>query len=166
MAGLPVLSVDLGPGVRAAFTRRSGGVSTGPWQGLNLGAHVGDDPGPVRRNRALLAGWAGAPVHFGRQVHGTTGASGSSSPGPPSGGSASPQQPGPPPASSRPVTDVRDGAVVHYVRGSGLPITFRYYIRAESAGRVMALPAIAEVLRRPDERGHSDALRIEVQAQP
>jgi uncharacterized protein YfaS (alpha-2-macroglobulin family) len=67
---------------------------------------------------------------------------------------------------SRGISEVRDGAVVHYVRGSGLPITFRYYIRAESAGRVMALPAIAEVLRRPDERGHSDALRIEVQAKP
>jgi len=55
------------------------------------------------------------------------------------------------------VSEVRDGAVIHYVRGNGLPITFRYYIRAESSGKVTALPATAEVLRRPDERGNSDA---------
>jgi hypothetical protein len=53
---------------------------------------------------------------------------------------------------------------VHYVRGNGLPLTFRYYLRAESAGRVTALPVTAEVLRRPDERGHSDSQRIEVQS--
>ncbi len=58
--------------------------------------------------------------------------------------------------------EVRDGAVIHYVRGNGLPITFRYYIRAESAGKVTALPATAEVLRRPDERGNSDAQVLEV----
>lgn len=62
------------------------------------------------------------------------------------------------------LSEVRDGAVVHYVRGNGLPLTFRYYMRAESEGRVTALPASAEVLRRPAERGHSDALRIEVRA--
>ncbi|BCM91406.1 hypothetical protein IAD21_03278 [Abditibacteriota bacterium] len=58
--------------------------------------------------------------------------------------------------------EVRDGAIIHYVRGNGLPITFRYYIRAESAGKVTALPATAEVLRRPDERGNSDAQVLEV----
>ena len=68
---LPVLAVDLGPGVRAGFTTRAGGVSQGPWAGLDLGVAVGDEPGAVRHNRALLAGWAGAPVRFGRQVHGT-----------------------------------------------------------------------------------------------
>ena len=60
--------------------------------------------------------------------------------------------------------EVRDGAVIHYVRGSGLPITFRYYIRAESGGKVTALPATAEVLRRPDERGNSDAQVLEVRS--
>jgi uncharacterized protein YfaS (alpha-2-macroglobulin family) len=60
--------------------------------------------------------------------------------------------------------EVRDGAVVHYVRGNGLPLTFRYYMRAESEGSVTALPASAEVLRRPSERGHSDAIRFEVKA--
>ena len=40
--------------VRAAFTLRGGGVSQGDYAGLNLGAHVGDDPQAVARNRALL----------------------------------------------------------------------------------------------------------------
>jgi len=57
---------------------------------------------------------------------------------------------------------VRDGAVIHFVRGEGLPITFRYYLRAESSGKVTALPATAEVLRRPDERGNSDAQVLDV----
>jgi YfiH family protein len=68
---LPVDQVDLGPGVRAGFTSRAGGVSVGPWSGLDLGLHVGDDPDLVRRNRALLEEWVGAPVRFPRQVHGT-----------------------------------------------------------------------------------------------
>ncbi len=66
-----VIDADLGPGVRAGFTTRRGGVSEGPWQGLDLALHVGDDDAAVARNRALLAGWAGAPVRFGHQVHGT-----------------------------------------------------------------------------------------------
>jgi YfiH family protein len=69
--GIAVVTADLGPGVRAGFTTRAGGVSTGAWQGLDLGLHVGDDPDAVRRNRERLAAWAGAPVCFGRQVHGT-----------------------------------------------------------------------------------------------
>jgi YfiH family protein len=68
---LPVEQVDLGPGVRAGFTSRAGGVSVGAWSGLDLALHVGDDPDLVRRNRALLEEWAGAPVRFPRQVHGT-----------------------------------------------------------------------------------------------
>jgi hypothetical protein len=63
--------VDLGPGIRAGFTSRAGGVSVGSWEGLDLGHHVGDDPVAVARNRALLAAWAGGPVRFGNQVHGT-----------------------------------------------------------------------------------------------
>ena len=69
---VPVLAVDLGAGVRAGFTTRAGGVSQGPWAGLDLGLAVGDEPGAVLQNRARLARWAGAPVRFGRQVHGTT----------------------------------------------------------------------------------------------
>jgi YfiH family protein len=69
---IEVLPADLGAGVLAGFTRRSGGVSSGPYAGLNLGLHVGDDAGDVAANRALLEAWAGAPVVFPRQVHGTT----------------------------------------------------------------------------------------------
>lgn len=65
-----MLAVDLGPGVRAGFTNRSGGCSTGDRAGLNVALHVGDDPGHVAENRRGLAAWVGAPVVFGRQVHG------------------------------------------------------------------------------------------------
>ncbi len=43
-----------GPGVLAAVTTRHGGTSTGPYRGLNLGYHVGDDPDRVADNRRLL----------------------------------------------------------------------------------------------------------------
>ena len=38
-------------GVRIAFTERSGGVSEPPYDSLNLGLHVNDDPESVRENR-------------------------------------------------------------------------------------------------------------------
>lgn len=63
--------VDLGPGVLAGFTTRTGGASVGVWRGLNLGSRVGDDPGAVATNRRALAGLLGAPVVLPRQVHGT-----------------------------------------------------------------------------------------------
>ena len=40
--------------LRAGFTARAGGVSTGSYAGLNLGFHVGDDPEAVAENRRLL----------------------------------------------------------------------------------------------------------------
>ena len=40
--------------VRAVFSLRSGGVSVGNYASLNLGDHVGDDPGAVRENRRRL----------------------------------------------------------------------------------------------------------------
>ena len=63
-------------GVRIAFTGRAGGVSAPPYDSLNLGSHVGDDPRAVERNRALLleaAGAAHAQVVVPNQVHGTHG---------------------------------------------------------------------------------------------
>ena len=39
-------------GLVRAFTDRRDGVSAAPFAGLNLGAHVGDDPTAVARNRA------------------------------------------------------------------------------------------------------------------
>ncbi|KLN33604.1 peptidoglycan editing factor PgeF [Cellulosimicrobium cellulans] len=66
-----VLEVDLGPGVRAGFTTRTGGVSPEPWDSLNLGLNVTDDATRVRSNRARASAWLGAPVAFSSQVHGT-----------------------------------------------------------------------------------------------
>jgi YfiH family protein len=67
---IEVLGADLGRGVRAGFTTRTGGLSTGPYEGLNLALHVGDDPYAVSHNRAAAADWAGARVQFPHQVHG------------------------------------------------------------------------------------------------
>ncbi|MGV8976443.1 MAG: peptidoglycan editing factor PgeF [Cellulomonas sp.] len=67
---LPVVEVDLGPGVRAGFTTRSGGVSEPPWESLNLGLGVGDSSARVLANRRLVERWAGARVAFASQVHG------------------------------------------------------------------------------------------------
>ena len=57
---------------RFAVTDRSGGVSRPPYAGLNLGDHVGDDPGSVAENRRrLLAVLPGADrLAFMHQVHG------------------------------------------------------------------------------------------------
>ena len=55
------------------MSTRQGGVSLGPHAGLNLGDHVGDDPGAVLANRALLAQQLqGARPAWLRQVHGST----------------------------------------------------------------------------------------------
>jgi hypothetical protein len=61
------------PQVRAASTTRLGGVSSGPYAGLNLGDHVGDVPAAVAANRAALARWLELPAQpfWLRQVHGT-----------------------------------------------------------------------------------------------
>lgn len=64
------LTVDL-PGARTLFTSRQGGVSSGPYASLNLGARVGDDHAAVRENRARVAQVAGAELALARQVHGT-----------------------------------------------------------------------------------------------
>ena len=58
-------------GVRAVFTSRVGGVSAPPYKSFNLGQHVGDAPGAVAANRALLAQAVGAQAIFLNQVHGS-----------------------------------------------------------------------------------------------
>lgn len=45
---------SLGGDVRFAFTSRVGGESAPPYDGLNLSADVGDDPGVVERNRRAV----------------------------------------------------------------------------------------------------------------
>ena len=56
--------------VRAVCTTRAGGRSVAPYDSLNLGDHVGDDPLHVGANRALLAQALGAHPVFLQQVHG------------------------------------------------------------------------------------------------
>jgi polyphenol oxidase len=58
------------PGVRAVFTTRRGGRSRGPFDSMNLGDHVRDDPPSVAANRERLAHDTGARPVFLRQVHG------------------------------------------------------------------------------------------------
>ncbi|MEM7562963.1 MAG: peptidoglycan editing factor PgeF [Pseudomonadota bacterium] len=41
--------------VKAFFTTRLGGLSQAPYNGLNLGTHVGDDAAKVEQNRVLLS---------------------------------------------------------------------------------------------------------------
>jgi hypothetical protein len=61
-------------GLDAVVTTRAGGVSGGPYESLNLGFHVGDDPAAVLENRRRAASVFGAELDelvFGQQVHGT-----------------------------------------------------------------------------------------------
>ncbi|MFE4534034.1 peptidoglycan editing factor PgeF [Streptomyces scopuliridis] len=60
-------------GAHFAFTDRWGGVSAAPYDQLNLGGAVGDDPGAVRTNRELAAKSLAidpARVVWMNQVHG------------------------------------------------------------------------------------------------
>ena len=69
MAGLS--AAGLPAPARGVFTSRAGGTSTGPYAGLDLALHVGDEPGAVAANRALLAAdLDGASLVFAEQVHG------------------------------------------------------------------------------------------------
>jgi YfiH family protein len=58
--------------VVAGCTCRSGGVSSGVYSSLNLGAHVGDDPENVRLNRLRFVEACGLPAEpaWLSQVHG------------------------------------------------------------------------------------------------
>lgn len=58
--------------VRACITTRAGGESGEPFDALNLGTHVGDDPAAVARNRAHLKTELGltAEPQWLEQVHG------------------------------------------------------------------------------------------------
>lgn len=74
MTALPLLVPDwpLPPNLRAVQTTRSGGVSAGPWDSLNLALHTGDNPEAVRHNRNRLSrslDLAGVPI-WPVQVHG------------------------------------------------------------------------------------------------
>jgi YfiH family protein len=62
-----------GASARWVVTDRNGGESVGPYDSLNLGDHVGDDPDRVAANRARVAteiGLAPGDLRFMNQVHG------------------------------------------------------------------------------------------------
>ena len=71
------LVVDTGAlerGLLVAFSDRRGGASRPPFDTLNLGARVGDDPSHVADNRERVARACGVPAErlvLARQVHGT-----------------------------------------------------------------------------------------------
>ncbi|MFC9895534.1 peptidoglycan editing factor PgeF [Nocardia sp. NPDC127579] len=59
--------------VRRVTTTRAGGFSAPPYDTFNLGDHVGDDPGAVRRNRVRLAEGIGLSpdrLVWMEQIHG------------------------------------------------------------------------------------------------
>jgi YfiH family protein len=74
-AGSGVSWFESAGGIRRRFTTRNGGVSKVPYDSLNLGGAVGDDPAAVAVNRARVAAAAGlaqGDVVWMRQVHGST----------------------------------------------------------------------------------------------
>ena len=60
------------PGVQAACTLRTGGVSAAPYASLNLGVHVADDPAAVAENRRRVVAALRLPAEplWLQQVHG------------------------------------------------------------------------------------------------
>lgn len=62
------------PRITQGFTTRRGGISLAPYESLNLGAHVGDDPAHVMANRRRVwhdLGITEANVVLAEQVHGS-----------------------------------------------------------------------------------------------
>jgi len=57
--------------VRSVFSTRHGGVSSAPYDSLNLGDHVGDAPAAVEHNRSIFAQALEARPVFLQQVHGS-----------------------------------------------------------------------------------------------
>lgn len=74
---IEAITPKLVDGVGALFTERVGGVSSGPWggidgiQGMNVGTHVGDNAACVRMNRSILAQLLPSTPRWITQVHGT-----------------------------------------------------------------------------------------------
>lgn len=71
-SGVRWLEAELGPAT-VAFPARTGGVSEGPFESLNLGISTGDEPALVSENRRrlmLALGLESTPAATARQVHG------------------------------------------------------------------------------------------------
>src|SRR4051812_25120619 len=61
-------------GATLTFSTRLGGVSVSPYDTLNLGLHVGDNPAAVLQNRHAIWNalpFSGAAPALGEQIHGT-----------------------------------------------------------------------------------------------
>ncbi|MCF7521641.1 peptidoglycan editing factor PgeF [Neisseria sp. ZJ106] len=58
--------------VKTLITTRNGGVSGGVFASLNVGAHVGDNPQHVERNREIVQQQVGVPVAYLNQIHSAT----------------------------------------------------------------------------------------------
>jgi polyphenol oxidase len=56
--------------VGALMTTRAGGISKAPFDGLNIGVAVGDDPAAVAHNRRVVAETIAARPVYLKQVHG------------------------------------------------------------------------------------------------
>jgi YfiH family protein len=83
--GEPGPPLEVAPGVFVLFTGRSGGVSAAPYDTLNLGRGVGDDPVAVAANRrraARACGLGADRLTWMRQVHGTAVRYATGAPGP------------------------------------------------------------------------------------
>lgn len=61
------------PGIRHGIFTRRGGVSSGPYESLNVGPGVGDTPDHVKQNRRIVSSCLSAGnLIFPRQVHGAS----------------------------------------------------------------------------------------------
>ncbi|QLF70952.1 peptidoglycan editing factor PgeF [Peteryoungia desertarenae] len=56
-------------GIRHGFFTRQGGVSTGIYEGLNVGVGSSDQPEHIQENRARVSGWFGLPAAHLATVH-------------------------------------------------------------------------------------------------
>ncbi len=75
MSTAPILDDHIAVDLRGAtvlFTTRRGGVSTGPYESLNLGRFTDDAPDAVQHNRDEIQSRLGIRFAYGRQVHGRT----------------------------------------------------------------------------------------------
>ena len=69
MSSNALIKVDCFHQAKAFYTTRAGGVSKPPFDSLNLGDHVGDDPLCVAQNRKRIAEAIGHNVVYMQQVH-------------------------------------------------------------------------------------------------
>lgn len=70
----PVFAADwqVPAGIKTCLSTRHGGISTGVYASLNVGAHVGDEPAAVAHNRAMVQQAVAVPLAYLNQIHSTT----------------------------------------------------------------------------------------------